>query len=93
MRRIAAALTVTGLAAALFLGAGIGLAGPDDEPAGPAAGAHIEPGGLPQAGAASLERSVSTLQQHLRRQPRDARSWATLGLAYVELARVSGDPS
>jgi len=87
------ALVVTGLAAALFLGAGIGLAGPDNGPNSPATGSRVEPGALQRVGSASLEQSVAALQQHLRAQPRDARGWATLGLAYVELARVSGDPS
>ncbi|AIR97528.1 tetratricopeptide repeat protein [Streptomyces glaucescens] len=36
---------------------------------------------------------VTALQAHLRAQPRDPAGWATLGLAYVEQARTSGDPS
>ncbi|WP_327693862.1 tetratricopeptide repeat protein [Streptomyces sp. NBC_00459] len=37
--------------------------------------------------------SIASLQAHLRAQPRDFGSWATLGLAYVEQARTKGDPS
>ncbi|MFJ3673060.1 tetratricopeptide repeat protein [Streptomyces sp. NPDC090106] len=40
-----------------------------------------------------LDASISSLQAHLRSQPRDFGSWATLGLAYVEQARTKGDPS
>ncbi|MFJ8084395.1 tetratricopeptide repeat protein [Streptomyces sp. NPDC096205] len=36
---------------------------------------------------------VGALQAHLRSQPRDFGGWATLGLTYVEQARVGGDPS
>ncbi|WAZ20675.1 tetratricopeptide repeat protein [Streptomyces cinnabarinus] len=36
---------------------------------------------------------VGALQAHLREQPRDFSGWATLGLAYVEQARTSGDAS
>jgi tetratricopeptide (TPR) repeat protein len=38
-------------------------------------------------------RNIAGLQQHLREQPRDATGWAALGLAYVEQARVTADPS
>ncbi|MFE2519467.1 tetratricopeptide repeat protein [Streptomyces mirabilis] len=40
-----------------------------------------------------LDASISSLQAHLRTQPKDFDSWATLGLAYVEQARTKGDPS
>ncbi|MFG3656174.1 tetratricopeptide repeat protein [Streptomyces sp. NPDC047706] len=40
-----------------------------------------------------LDAAVSALQAHLRAQPRDFGAWASLGLAYVEQARVDGDPS
>ncbi|MBX9398612.1 tetratricopeptide repeat protein [Streptomyces sp. TRM72054] len=44
-------------------------------------------------GSGDLDASVTGLQAHLRAQPRDFGAWATLGLAYVEQARVDGDPS
>jgi tetratricopeptide (TPR) repeat protein len=36
---------------------------------------------------------IASLQEGLRRVPGDAPGWATLGLAYVEQARVTGDPT
>lgn len=43
--------------------------------------------------AGDLDASIASLQDHLRAQPKDFGSWATLGLAYVEQARTKGDPS
>ncbi|WP_028801707.1 tetratricopeptide repeat protein [Streptomyces sp. 142MFCol3.1] len=40
-----------------------------------------------------LDTSISSLQAHLKTQPKDFGGWATLGLAYVEQARTKGDPS
>lgn len=40
-----------------------------------------------------LDASITSLQAHLRAQPKDFGGWATLGLAYVEQARTKGDPS
>ncbi|MGR6969476.1 tetratricopeptide repeat protein [Streptomyces cynarae] len=53
------------------------------------------PGGVsPQLLAGGdLDSGIRALQAHLRAQPRDYGSWATLGLAYVEQARTKGDPS
>ncbi|MEU5182620.1 tetratricopeptide repeat protein [Streptomyces longwoodensis] len=55
-----------------------------------ATSAAVSPGLL--AGG-DLDAGVTSLQAHLRTQPRDFGSWATLGLAYVEQARTQGDPS
>ncbi len=41
----------------------------------------------------SLASSISALQSHLKAQPKDSGGWATLGVAYVEQARTTGDPS
>ncbi|MBC6460381.1 hypothetical protein HKK72_21185 [Actinomadura sp. HBU206391] len=49
--------------------------------------------GLDEVPGGSLRQSVTRLQAHLRAQPRDASAWAALGLAYVEQARVTADPS
>ncbi|GGZ06843.1 tetratricopeptide repeat protein [Streptomyces poonensis] len=54
--------------------------------AAPGAGVGLLAGG-------DLGTQVTSLQAHLRDQPRDHASWAALGLAYVEQARTEGDPS
>lgn len=41
----------------------------------------------------ALLQSVHSLQGRLRRLPEDTAGWASLGSAYVELARVSADPT
>ncbi|MDQ0778274.1 tetratricopeptide (TPR) repeat protein [Streptomyces aurantiacus] len=41
----------------------------------------------------SLASSISALQSHLKAQPKDSGGWSTLGIAYVEQARTTGDPS
>jgi tetratricopeptide (TPR) repeat protein len=48
-------------------------------------------GGVDGATAGDVQQTVAALQRHLRVQPRDQRGWATLGIAYVEQARVTGD--
>ncbi|MFH0517170.1 tetratricopeptide repeat protein [Streptomyces sp. M41] len=52
--------------------------------------AAVSPGLLTTA---DLDTGITTLQAHLRDQPKDHTGWATLGLAYVEQARTNGDPS
>ena len=47
----------------------------------------------PAPGAGSLEGSIAVLQERLRVRPDDFQGLASLGLAYVAQARVSGDPS
>jgi tetratricopeptide (TPR) repeat protein len=46
-----------------------------------------------QASDGALRREIGRLQVRLRDQPDDARSWSGLGVAYVEQARQSGDPT
>lgn len=40
-----------------------------------------------------LSRAIAQAQEQLRRNPDDARTWAELGSAYVEQARITGDPA
>lgn len=40
-----------------------------------------------------LQDTISSTQTHLHAQRKDFNAWATLGLAYVEQARTTGDPS
>ncbi|MFF8427610.1 tetratricopeptide repeat protein [Streptomyces sp. NPDC016566] len=81
----AALLAVALTGAAIAVGAAR-----DGGPAVAAASTAVDPGVL---GSGNLDASIAALQVHLRSQPRDYGSWATLGLAYVEQARTKGDPA
>jgi tetratricopeptide (TPR) repeat protein len=85
-------LCAASLAVALTAGAVVVGAVRDGGGAAPVASS---PGGISPELLASgdLDPSIRALQAHLRAQPRDHGSWATLGLAYVEQARTKGDPS
>ncbi len=89
--RIAAAAV---LALALFLLGGIGvLRRPGVDPA-PVAAAVPDAGALLSATrGGSVEATIASLQERLRRSPDDASAAAALGLAYVQQARITGDPS
>ncbi|MEU4088579.1 hypothetical protein [Streptomyces aureus] len=83
----AAALAVAMTAGAVVLGA------LRDGTTTPAV-ANVSNGVSPQLLASGdLDASIRSIQAHLRTQPKDFGSWATLGLAYVEQARTKGDPS
>jgi tetratricopeptide (TPR) repeat protein len=87
---------VAGLAAAMFgLGAvGIALRGGPAQPA--AAPANPRPASndpAPLVASGSLPDLIAGLQARLREVPGDWRSLAELGLAYVQEARVTADPS
>lgn len=55
--------------------------------------APTEAGLRPAGNAQGLTGIIESLQERLRRLPGDAPSWAHLGLAYVEQARVTGNPT
>ncbi|WP_434599514.1 tetratricopeptide repeat protein [Streptomyces sp. A5-4] len=81
---VAAALTATSVAI-----------GADRDPdrsgsAAPVVAADVAGG---QLASGDLAHGITTLQKHLKAQPKDATGWATLGAAYVEQARTSGDPT
>ncbi|MFF6993944.1 tetratricopeptide repeat protein [Streptomyces sp. NPDC008313] len=87
------AVRLAGCAAALAvaLTAGSFALGARDDGTAPAASA---PGVAPRLLAGGdLDAGIRSLQAHLKAQPKDYGSWATLGLAYVEQARTHGDPS
>jgi tetratricopeptide (TPR) repeat protein len=67
---------------------GVGLARqPDSSPtAAPSGTSTVQPG----AGG-DLAAAIASLQSAVRRVPTDHRSWALLGLAYVEQVRITGD--
>ena len=48
---------------------------------------------VPQVGTQGLNAVIYATQDKLRRLPGDAASWAGLGAAYVEQARITADPS
>ncbi|MDX3075046.1 tetratricopeptide repeat protein [Streptomyces sp. NPDC088354] len=78
-------------AGALVLGGSSGRTGPAGGPAAVAARAGDAP--LDRLAAGDLAGGIAGLQDHLRAQPKDSSGWATLGAAYVEQARTSGDPT
>lgn len=94
MRRMGLALGVAGLAAVMFVVGGVGLIR-RVEPEAPSA-AHATGPALsskPVVGSATLTGIIANLQDRLRAAPNDRRSFADLGLAYVQQARVTADPS
>ncbi|MFJ3643192.1 tetratricopeptide repeat protein [Streptomyces sp. NPDC090108] len=58
-------------------------------PVAAAASDAVDPGVLASG---NLDAGIAATQAHLRAQPKDYGSWATLGLAYVEQARTTADP-
>jgi tetratricopeptide (TPR) repeat protein len=94
-RRLLRIAVVVLLAAGILAGGGVGL-WIRTRPAPAAQGSTATTGAL-LAGAAipgdTLSRTISRLQERLRTDPTDARSWAALGFAYVQEARVSADPT
>ncbi len=53
---------------------------------GPVAASEVSTSG-------DLSATISSLQSRLQRLPTDSESWAALGTAYVQQARITGDPS
>ncbi len=97
-RRLGRVAVSAVLAVAMVIGGGALLtarggspeAGTPATPAGVARDALSGTSALPQD---SLTRTVDGLQATLRTNPKDASSWAYLGFAYVQQARVTADPS
>src|SRR6185436_12617525 len=73
------------IAAGLVLVGGVVGRGPRQTPAS----AQAE---VPATSADRLEQSITRAQDRLREVPGDWRTWASLGLAYLERARVTTDP-
>jgi tetratricopeptide (TPR) repeat protein len=78
---------VISLAVAVLLGAGIAL-GPWRDTSGPAA-----PAATPRSATQELDAYVTRTEKHLAAVPGDWQSWAQLGLAQIQLARISYDPA
>ena len=94
MRRVTKGFGVTALAVVMFVVGGIGLlrrVHREPSPAPPGAGPALSRKPLIEAG--SLSKIIANLQERLRSVPVDWRAYADLGLAYVQQARVTADPS
>ncbi|WP_329548572.1 tetratricopeptide repeat protein [Streptomyces sp. NBC_01356] len=93
-RRHLAQLAFCASALAVALTAGAIVIGAVRDDGGAATVASAPVGVSPQLLAGGdLDASITSLQDHLRSQPKDFGSWSTLGLAYIEQARTKGDPS
>ncbi|WP_246260285.1 tetratricopeptide repeat protein [Streptomyces typhae] len=86
---VVVALAVTLTATAVIVG-GAGDKGRPSTTAAPPLRYPAAPDGLP---AGDLDRGVTVLRDRVRESPRDFRSWAALGSAYVEQARTHADPT
>jgi tetratricopeptide (TPR) repeat protein len=96
LRRVLSAAGVVALAVVLLAVGGIGVFHHrDDRGTNPVLGkdpaSSLE--GHPVVLSGSLQQAIASLQERLKAVPADADSWATLGLAYVQEARVTADPS
>ncbi|MFG2671151.1 hypothetical protein [Streptomyces sp. NPDC048445] len=91
-RILLSAAVATVLAAALFLAGGLGLA---PWPASQSAPSTPDANGArsPAAGADPLTADITTLQDRARRNPRDPVALGTLGLNYVQQAKITADPT
>ena len=92
MRKVRGVAAATVLAGALFLG---GTLLPASGPRPASAVADIDPGQAlaPAGGGRSLDATIEALQQRLKTTTPDAQSLAQLGLAYLQKARITADPS
>jgi tetratricopeptide (TPR) repeat protein len=103
-KRAMRVVLVAVLAAAMFVAGGLGLfkavGTGDGNPASGSAQAASDQAARAAAAAAQpllpgapLAQQIQSLQLRLKAFPKDWRSWADLGLAYVQQARVTADPS
>lgn len=93
MRAIGKAAMTTILAVALLAAGAIAFVRSPAEPRNASPAPSSSGLLLPAAGRGSLAATIGSLQERLRVFPGDWRGFASLGLAYVAQARVSGDPS
>jgi tetratricopeptide (TPR) repeat protein len=69
----------------------LALRGPDNRPA--SSGEERAAAAVTGAPAGSIAAAIATTQAHLKEYPNDSAGWATLGAAYVQQARIGGDPT
>ncbi len=95
MKTVFRAAIVLVLGASLFLVGGLGLwDGPSSAP--PTGGADVvvtDPSVVLNAPGRSLDAVIASLQERVRSTPGDWEAAASLGLAYVQQARITNDPS
>ncbi len=84
--RIPVLLVITGVLLAIVAATSYFSTRDTTPAAGPAAAA-------PEAAPSSLDQLIYRAQENLKTRPKDAPLWAQLGAAYVEQARITGDPS
>ena len=86
--------TAAGLAVVVFLVGALGLSTtPVARRGSTAAGASGDAFLIPSSGAASLDAAIASLESRLEAAPEDWQASAALGIAYVQQARVTADPS
>ncbi len=90
---LAVTVAVAVLATGLFLAGAVLVGRPPPAPAGAGTGEQAVPVSAVAPARGSLQADIAAVQAHLRDKPDDRAAWGRLGAAYVEQARVSGDPS
>lgn len=94
MKRTARVAAAAGLALALLGLGGLGLFMADRADAPPALSSRSSRALLgPTGGGKALDRTIASLQARLRENADDWRSYADLGLAYLQKGRLTADPT
>jgi tetratricopeptide (TPR) repeat protein len=94
LKRIVGGLAVVALAAALFGAGALAPLEPEASLSASGSSPRTEAAALePAADARKVDTTITSLQQRLRTYGDDAPSYASLGLAYLQKARVTADPS
>jgi len=81
------------LAAAMFAVGGLGLFRGDASPTAPAAASRTDALLSSPGSSSGLGRTIATLQERLKADREDAAANATLGLAYLQIGRLTADPT
>lgn len=93
MRKRTIVVAIATLAAAALAGGIFGVRRSGDAIASDAGGSSAVSAaaatGLARSSGASIEQTISNLQAHLTKVPNDYPAWATLGLAYVQQAKIT----
>lgn len=95
-RRLSLVLAAVALAGLAVVGTGIAVVNggaPGARPARPSGRTATAALATPSPGRDSLDAAITSAQQQLRTSPDDWVTWADLGAAYVQQARITVDPS